>query len=98
MVGLGVSCLQFCNKNNTLHFVRPRNLLQMLKDMMKTGLPTAAVRLGEALRAMILNHLLIVAVETGALAALNVRTQANNFFGAVTLGMSQSLLPVAGLL
>ncbi len=97
VAGLGVSCLQFLNKNNTLHFVRPRNLLQMLKEMMKTGLPTAAVRLGEALRAVMLNHLLIVTVGAGALAALNVRTQANNFFGAVTLGMGQSLLPVAGL-
>lgn len=97
LAGLGVSCLQFTNKNNTLHFVRPRNLLQMLKNMMKTGLPTAAVRLGEVLRAVMLNHLLLVAVGAGALAAFNIRTQVNNFFGAVTLGMGQSLLPVAGL-
>lgn len=97
VAGLGVSCLQFCKKSNTLHFVRPPHLLSMLREMMKTGLPTAAVRLGEALRTVLLNHMLIISVGAGALAALNVRTQANNFFGAVTLGMGQSLLPVAGL-
>ena len=97
VVGLGVSCLYFLDKNHSLHFIRPKRFIHGMMDMMKTGLPTAAVRLGEGLRAIMLNHLLIVAVGAGALAALNVRTQANNFFGAVALGMSQSLLPVAGL-
>lgn len=97
VAGLGVSCLYFRGKNHSLHFVRPGRFLHGLTDMMRTGLPTAAVRLGEGLRAIMLNHLLIIAVGAGALAALNVRTQANNFFGAVALGMSQSLLPVVGL-
>ncbi|MBR3457733.1 MAG: ATP-binding protein, partial [Selenomonadaceae bacterium] len=97
VIGLGVSCLYFRDKKHSLHFVCPRRFLPCLMAMMRAGLPTAAVRLGEGLRTIMLNHMLIVTVGAGALAALNVRTQANNFFGAVALGMSQSLLPVVGL-
>ena len=64
---------------------------------MPPGLPTGAVRLSEAFRAILLNNLMVITLGAGALAALNVRTQAYNFFGAVILGMGQSLLPVVGL-
>lgn len=97
IIGLGVSCLYFLNKDHSLHFVRPKGFFRRLMDMMRTGLPTATVRLGEGLRTILLNHLLIIAVGVGPLAALNVRTQANNFFGSVALGMSHALFPVIGL-
>lgn len=70
VAGLGISCLYFLKKGHTLHVIRPQRFFHELKDMMTAGLPTAAVRLGEGLRTIMLNHLLIITVGTGALAAL----------------------------
>ena len=80
-----------------LRFTVSKKIMTELKSIISAGAPTAISRVCITLETTIFNNLLITAVGAGAVAALNVRTQTNNFVGAITLGASQALVPIAGM-
>lgn len=90
-------CLHFKKKYCTLKLVRPRKTLQELGSMVVTGAPTAIGRVCDTIKVMTLNNLLVGAAGAGAVAALNVRTQANNIVGALIMGVGQAIIPIAGM-
>ena len=93
-IGLMVSCTHFIKKRGFIKIIRPKRVAHCMSEIIGTGLPTAMVRFCMTLRGIFLNHLLMVYIGTNALVAMNIRTQTENFFGAVTLGIAQALIPV----
>lgn len=96
-LAVGVSFLHFTKKYHTLQFKLPKNIVPDLRSIVFSGAPTAVSRVCNTLQTLIFNNLLVISVGVGAVAALNVRTQTNNIIGAVTMGVGQALLPVAGM-
>ena len=92
----GVLCLHFNKKPRTLQLVRPQGFFHIFGSMAVTSTPVVLTCAGELGRTMILNHMLM-AVAVGAVAALNVRSQAQNLIGALALGGAQALGPMAGM-
>lgn len=92
----GVLCLHFTGKRHTLRLVRPHGFGNVFGRMSVTSAPVVLTCIGELFRTMVLNHLLIV-IAVGAVAALNVRSQAQNIIGALALGAAQALGPMAGM-
>ena len=87
----------FARKYCTLKWVKPTKLIREWGTMIVTGAPTALSRIYDTLKVMSLNNLLVIAAGTGAVAALNVRTQTYNIVGALIMGVCQAILPVAGV-
>lgn len=96
-LAVGVSFLHFTKKYHTLKFKLPKNFVTDFKAIVASGAPTAVSRICNTLQTLIFNNLLVITVGVGAVAALNVRTQTYNIIGAVTMGVGQALLPVAGM-
>ena len=89
--------IHFRRKYCSLHLVYPKKTASELRSLITTGAPTAISRICDTVKITILNHLLVIAAGAGAVAALNVRTQAYNIVGALIMGVGQALLPIAGL-
>ena len=87
----------FRKKYCSLHLVYPKKTANELRSLIATGAPTAISRICDTVKITLLNHLLVIAAGAGAVAALNVRTQAYNIVGALIMGVGQALLPIAGL-
>lgn len=87
----------FARKYCTLKWVRPTKVIREWRTMIVTGAPTALSRICDTVKVMTINHLLVIAAGTGAVAALNVRTQTYNIVGAIIMGVCQAILPVAGV-
>lgn len=96
-VAVLIAGIHFLKPISTLRLVKPTRMASELVSMICTGLPTAAIRLCETGKAVILNVLLVSVIGVGAVAALNVRNQANNLLGTMTMGVGQAVIPVAGL-
>jgi len=94
---VAVGCTHFMKKDCSLHLVKPKRLWQELGAMVTTGAPTAISRICDTLKVLILNNMLVAVVGVGAVTALNVRTQANSFFGAFILGLAQASVPIVGM-
>ncbi len=97
MIAVLVACLHFVGKKNTLKLVKPQSPWKILGTMTITGAPASVGRICDTLKSVILNNIMVTAIGVGAVAALNVRNQANNIFGALTLGVGQAIVPVAGM-
>ena len=97
VIAVAVACLHFLGKKNTLKLVRPKSPWKVLGSMTVTGAPAAVGRVCDTLKSVILNNITASVIGVGAIAALNVRNQANNIFGALTLGVGQAIVPVAGM-
>ena len=87
----------FRKKYCSLRLVLPQKTANELRSLITTGAPTAISRICDTAKITLLNHLLVLCAGTGAVAALNVRTQAYNIVGALIMGVGQALLPIAGL-
>ena len=87
----------FGKKYCSLRLVHPQKTVNELRSLITTGAPTAISRICDTTKITLLNHLLVTAAGAGAVAALNVRTQAYNIVGALIMGVGQALLPIAGL-
>ena len=87
----------FNKKYCSLHLIRPRKTAKELRSLIVTGAPTAISRICDTAKITTLNHLLVLSAGAGAVAALNVRTQAYNIIGALIMGVGQALVPIAGL-
>ena len=96
-LALATACLHFLKKNTTLRLVRPVSLLNELGSTIYTGFPSAINRISDTVKVTLLNHMLAVFVSVSAITALSVRTQAQNFLGAVILGISQAITPTIGM-
>ena len=87
----------FRKKYCSLRLIYPREIIKELRSLITTGAPTAISRICDTAKITLLNHLLVLSAGAGAVAALNVRTQAYNIVGALIMGVGQALLPIAGL-
>ena len=96
-LAVAVALTHFTKKNRALRFTVPGRLITELKAITASGAPTAISRICVTFETAIFNNLLVTVVGVGAVTALNVRTQAFNIIGAVTMGVGQALLPVAGM-
>lgn len=96
-VAVLVCCTHFVKKTNTLRLTRPKAIGQELIEMVITGAPTAISRICDVLKAVVLNRMLAVWVGVGAVAVLNVRSQAHNFFGSLIMGFAMASVPIVGM-
>lgn len=87
----------FAKKSSTLRLAKPKQIMSELLSMITTGAPTAISRICDTIKVMVLNNMLVIVVGVGAVTALNIRTQANNFFGAFILGLAQASVPLVGM-
>ena len=87
----------FLKKDSTLRLVRPNGFFRDLSMTIFTGFPTAISRISDTCKVMLLNNLLVTYVSVAAVTALNVRTTASNFLGAVVLGIGQAATPTIGM-
>ena len=81
----------------SLRLVCPHQTVNELLSLITTGAPTAISRICDTAKVTTLNHLLVITAGAGAVAALNVRTQAYNIVGALIMGVGQALVPISGL-
>lgn len=96
-VAVLVCCTHFVKKSNTLRLTRPKAIGQELIEMVVTGAPTAISRICDVVKAVVLNRMLAVWVGVGAVAVLNVRSQAHNFFGSLIMGFAMASVPIVGM-
>ncbi len=87
----------FAKKTSTLRLVRPKKVISEMAAMVTTGAPTAISRICDTIKVMVLNNMLVAVVGVGAVTALNIRTQANSFFGAFIMGFAQASVPLVGM-
>ena len=97
VLAVATALLHFRKKDARLRLVRPTGFFRELQQTVFTGFPTAISRISDTCKVMILNHLLVSYVCVAAVTALNVRTSANNFLGAVILGIGQAATPTIGM-
>ena len=96
-LAVAVAFTHFLKKDSTLKFIKPTKLFSELSQTVVTGLPTAISRISDTIKVMLLNNMMIAYVSVAAVTALNVRTQANNFLGAIVIGISQAITPTIGM-
>lgn len=96
-LAVAVAFTHFLKKDSTLKFIKPTRLFSELSQTVVTGLPTAISRISDTIKVMLLNNMMIAYVSVAAVTALNVRTQANNFLGAIVIGISQAITPTIGM-
>ena len=96
-IAVAVTLTHFTKKNRMLRFTVPKNIKEELGLIVSSGAATAISRICITFETAIFNNLLAISVGAGAVAAMNVRTQTNNFIGSITLGVSQALMPIAGM-
>lgn len=96
-LAVGVGCLHFKKKYNTLKLIKPKRFLCEFVKVVITGAPTAISRICDTIKTMVLNNMLVVVVGVGAVTALNVRSQVNNIVGSLILGVGQAVIPIAGM-
>lgn len=92
-----VSLTHFLKKQSTLRLIAPTQIGKELLALIATGAPNAVNRICSTATTMILNNLLVVCVGVGAVTALNIRTTANNFFGALIMGLAQASVPIIAM-
>ena len=95
-IAVGVLCLHFTKKSRTLRLTRPKAFGKNLQSMAVTSTPVVVTCIGELVRIAVLNNMLVV-IAVSAVAALNIRSQANNIIGALAMGGAQALGPMAGM-
>lgn len=87
----------FLKKESTLRLVWPRHFFCDLGRTVVTGFPMAISRISDTVKVMLLNNMLAAFVSVAAVTALNVRMQANNFLGAIVIGVGQAATPTIGM-
>ena len=97
VLAVATACTHFLKKDAKLRLVKPVGFLKDLSKTLLTGFPTAISRISDTVKVMLLNNLLVSWVSVAAVTALNVRTTASNFLGAVVLGIGQAATPTIGM-
>lgn len=96
-LALATACLHFLKKTAVLRLVRPVRLLSELGSTIYTGFPSVISRISDTVKVTLLNNMLATFISVSAITALSIRTQANNFLGAVILGIGQAITPTIGM-
>ncbi|MBQ3164035.1 MAG: MATE family efflux transporter [Lachnospiraceae bacterium] len=96
-VAVFVCCTHFLKKSNTLRLIKPEKVVYELIEMLITGAPTAMSRICDVIKITVLNRMLSVWVGVGAVAVLNIRLQAHNFFGSLIMGFAMASVPIVGM-
>lgn len=96
-LAVATAFLHFLKKESTLRFVRPKRFFGELSQNVVTGFPTAVSRICDTLKVSLINNMLTAYVSLAAVTAMSVRTQANNFLGALVLGVGQAATPTVGM-
>ncbi len=91
-----VLALHFRKRGCTLKLVRPQAPLRTFRQMGMTSLPAVTTVAGELVRTTILNNWLAV-IAVSAVAAMNVRAQAQNLIGALALGGAQAIAAMTAM-
>ena len=97
ILAVATASTHFLKKSAMLRLVKPKGFLSDLSKTVYTGFPTAISRISDTCKVMLLNNLLVTYVSIAAVTALNVRTTASNFLGAVVLGIGQATTPTIGM-
>ena len=97
ILAVATALTHFLKKDSTLKLVKPSGFLKDLSQTVLTGFPTAISRICDTCKVMVLNNMLVAFVSVAAVTALNVRTTASNFLGAVVLGIGQAATPTIGM-
>jgi len=71
--------------------------IKVIPDIITIGLPTAVNRACNMLRSVVLNRLLIAIATSVAVSAFSVRTNLNNLYSSVSVGMGMSMLVIASV-
>lgn len=96
-LAVATAFLHFLKKDSILKFVKPKKFFGELSQTVATGFPTAISRVSDTVKVMLLNNMMVAVVSVAAVTALNVRTQANSFLGAIVLGIGQAATPTVGM-
>ena len=96
-LAVGVAFLHFLKKDAKLKLVKPQHFVGELSRTIITGLPTAISQISDTIKVMLLNNVMVTFVSVAAVTALNVRTQAHNFLGAIVIGIGQAITPTMGM-
>lgn len=87
----------FRRKNTLFNFSFRGLLYREIPEMFVTGIPTANSRLCGTLRTFALNRLLLTLGGSIAVTALSTQTNMYNIFSSVGVGVSMSVLSLAGI-
>lgn len=97
MVCVITTCIHFLKKDNSLQFIKIFDVRHELLHLIKIGFPSALIRVCNNLRTVVLNNMLVIWAGSAAVTALTVRSNVYNIVGALTIGVAQAILPVAGI-
>lgn len=92
-----VICLHFRRKHRNLRIQKPVSFGKVFIRELGLSLPIVVNSSSDLIRTMILNHFLIV-ISITAVAAMNIRNQAQNLIGGLALGCAFAVTAVAGML
>ena len=97
LIGLLVILTHFLRKNRILHFTLRGLQIKDLREVMGNGIPNLLTLGGQTLRSMCLNFILL-AISSGAVAALTVGNTAFSFIGSILMGASVATSTLGSLL
>lgn len=83
--------------DHILEFKLGNTSLSVVPEIITVGLPTAVNRACNMLRSVVLNRLLITIATSAAVSAFSVRTNLNNLYGSVSVGMGMSMLVIGSV-
>lgn len=96
-LALATVFLHFLKKTSGLKLVKPKKMFSEISQTVVTGFPTAISRISDTIKVMLLNNMMVAFVSVAAVTALNVRTQANSFLGAIVIGVGQAATPTISM-
>ena len=97
LIGLLVILTHFLRKNRILHFTLRGLQMKDLREVMRNGIPNLLTMGGQTVRSMCLNFILL-AISSGAVAALTVGNTAFSFIGSILMGASVATSTLGSLL
>ena len=84
----------FLRKKNTLHFVRPTNILKKVKNISVAGFSTAIGDLALGIICILFNRQIMAHLGANALAVYGVTTQVTSFAQGIAYGAGQAAQPI----
>ena len=97
LIGLLVILTHFLRKSRILHFTLCGLQMKDLREVMRNGVPNLLTMGGQTVRSMCLNFILL-AISSGAVAALTVGNTAFSFIGSILMGASVATSTLGSLL
>ena len=96
-IGFLVMMTHFLRKNRILHFTLRNLQMKDLREVMHNGIPNLLTMGGQTLRSMCLNFILL-AISSGAVAALTVGNTAFSFVASILMGAGMATTTLGSML